>query len=194
LTRHGGTRSSGRRVAVSIVPSARATRWALIAGVPRRARSPWKCASISAGADPGSGRTAEIPAGFDGCQRLASADCPPADKAAAVSTPRFARKRRRGCQASQSRWRAVKRATVGGWMTARWSGVFVNARRKRRVRKVPSSSAGGFTHGGRKGVSKSGASAGARNANVGCRSEIEASWRCVQVPPQGETSRNVERR
>jgi hypothetical protein len=38
--------------------------------------------------------------------------------------PTIARKRRRGCRAIRSRSRAVKRAAVGGWMTARWSGVF----------------------------------------------------------------------
>jgi hypothetical protein len=52
-------------------------------------------------------------------------------------SPAIARERRCGCRAIQSRSCAVKRATVGGWMTARWSGVFTNARRKRRVRKGP---------------------------------------------------------
>jgi hypothetical protein len=78
-------------------------------------------------------------------------------------------------------------------MTARWSGVFANARRKRLVRKILDPGAGRFPTAIEE-VSKSAASAGARNANVGCRNEFEASWRCAQVKPQGETSRNVERR
>jgi len=59
-------------------------------------------------------------------------------------------------------------------MTARWSGVSTNARRKRLVRKILDSGAGGFPT-AIEGVSKSGASAGARNANVGCRNGFEAS-------------------
>jgi len=78
-------------------------------------------------------------------------------------------------------------------MTARWSGVFANARRKRLVRKILDPDAGGFPTAIEE-VSKSAASAGARNANVGCRNGFEASWCCAQVKPQGETSRSVERR
>jgi hypothetical protein len=48
--------------------------------------------------------------------------CPLADKAAAA--PHGPAKARPRLPGDQSRLRAVKRATVGGWMTARWSGVF----------------------------------------------------------------------
>jgi hypothetical protein len=39
-------------------------------------------------------------------------------------SPRAARKRMRDSLSARSRRRAVKHGAVGGWMTARWSGVF----------------------------------------------------------------------
>jgi len=94
----------------------------------------------------------------------------------------------------QSRSRAVKRTTVGGWMTARWSGVFHECsaetpRSQDPLARLPA----GFPRAIDQ-VSKSAASAGARNANVGCRNGFEASWRCAQAEPRGETSSSAERR
>jgi len=79
-------------------------------------------------------------------------------------------------------------------MTARWSRRLSrmlggNAAFARSSARLP---AGFFTAIDQ--VSKSGASAGARNANVGCRNGFEASWRCAQVEPRGETSSSAERR
>jgi hypothetical protein len=61
--------------------------------------------------------------------------------------------------------RAVNHATVGGWMTARWSGVLlertVETPRSRRILK---SSAVGVSHGERRVVSEDSVLAGARDA------------------------------
>jgi len=108
--------------------------------------------------------------------------------------PRGHAKARSRLPGDQSRLRAVKRATVGGWMTARWSGVFHECSAETPRSQDPQLGRRRVFPRAIDQVSKSGASAGARNANVGCRNEFEASWRCVQVEPRGETSSSAERR
>jgi hypothetical protein len=104
-----------------------------------------------------------------------------------LRSPRAARKRRSGSLSTRSRRRAVKHAAVGGRMTARWSGV-LHERRRRRARRISKRNVGGFSHGALRAVSEEGVFAtGARERNVGCRSGFEAPRRCVQGKPRGPT-------
>lgn len=113
------------------------------------------------------------------CQRVRAAKREGSRKSScALPAPRLERGRR---LSSRSRRRAVKHGAAGGWMTARWSGVF------------PSSG-----HGHARGGSRRRTPAGSPTAlggkspervfllrvlvtrNVGCRSGFGASRRCVQ--------------
>jgi hypothetical protein len=81
-----------------------------------------------------------------------------------------ARKRDQGgSRRARSRQRAVKRAAVGGRMTARWSGVYFDARGNAASRWIWKANAGGFSHGARQTASEGDVSTGARDEDVGCR-------------------------
>jgi hypothetical protein len=88
------------------------------------------------------------------------------------------------------------RAAVGGWMTARWSGVLLEPKRQQchgGARRISMPNAGGFTHGARTGSPEVVFLRVHVMRSVGCRSWFEASWRGVRAEPRGETRRNVER-
>lgn len=71
-------------------------------------------------------------------------------------------------------------------MTARWSGAAGRQEAKAESwRAVSMSNVGGFSHGARRAVSERDVFSGARDVNVGCRSELEAFWHSDRGTPQG---------
>jgi hypothetical protein len=60
-------------------------------------------------------------------------------------------------------------------MTARWSGAAGGRGESRWPRAVSMSNVFGFSRGARRAVSKRDVFSGARDVNVGCRSELEAT-------------------
>ena len=121
-------------------------------------------------------------------------DCPQADKAAAV-LPAIALRRIVAASWAEAGWHAVKHATVGGWMTARWSGVLPE-----RSAETPRFEADPHIECRRACPRRAMGSPKMLflrvlvTRSVGCRNGFEASWRCGQAEPRGEASRRVERR
>jgi hypothetical protein len=178
-----------RSAAVSIAWSNRVTVCRiLVANAPSQGRSP-RSTQVCRGDRPTTRGAPWRRQTDEGVRRSTRQSRPLAEKAAAV-LPEAAQSAGLLSDGPKPVVRRQARA-VGGWMTARWSGVSTNAQRKRVVRKDPDSYAGGFPTANERD-SKSGASASARNANVGCRNGFEASWRCAQAEPRGKASRSVE--
>jgi hypothetical protein len=111
-----------------------------------------------------------------------------------------ARKRDQGgSRRARSRQRAVKRAAVGGRMTARWSGVFFGARGNAASKWIWKANAGGFSHGARQTASEGDVSTGARDEDVGCRNGLRGTLvplpRNAARPHEGsDTERRSRRR
>ena len=91
----------------------------------------------------------------------------------------------RGRRRARSQRRAVKRGAAGGRMTARWSGAVRAWWRKPKGERGLDVERRRVSHGARRAVSERDVFSGARNANVGCRSELEALWHSDRVTPQG---------
>jgi len=92
-------------------------------------------------------------------------------------TARYVRphRRKQGVEGPEASGRAVKRGAVGGRMTARWSGAAGGSRRKPVAESGLDVERRRVSHGARRAVSKRDVFSGARDVNVGCRNELEAT-------------------
>jgi len=193
LTRGDGSGSIERKRQFRLPPPIASRRVEpLVASDLNLGRFPEKYASILRRPTDDSGRKQRSRQVGKGVSGSSQQDCPSADKATAAPLRLRASA---GAALLSDPKPVVRRQTRDRW---RLDDRKVVRRLHERSAETPRSQDPRFgrrrvSHGKRR-VSKSGASAGARHANVGCRNEFEASWRCAQVEPQGETSRSVERR